>query len=100
VVVTIALFEMEELKPKKLDQAAKELFLNLEKRKPKASDENILTLLKEGIKQGYKLGYHDFHVELCEKCNYNRATCFGPGAFCDECSLEDIEEREARGEEV
>jgi len=84
----------DQLKPKKLKSEAIQLFTELEERKPRAAtmDDNTLALIELAIKRGYELGYDKFHVPMCDKCKYRSATCFGPGAFCDECSMEEDEE--------
>lgn len=93
---------MESLPKKKLAQETKELFIEILGRKPKQSsnnlssfsDKDLMVLFEKSIQYGYKLGYNKFYTPLCDRCDFNRATCFGPGAYCDECSLEEIEERE------
>lgn len=81
---------MEKITKKKLNDEAKALFIELEERKPRAGtmDDNQLALIKLAIQRGYELGYEKFHVPMCQKCEYRSATCFGPGAYCDECSME------------
>lgn len=85
---------MEPLKQKKLKEESEILFLQLNGRKPKPTDKETLTTLEKAIQHGYKLGFDKFYMELCEKCNFNRATCFEPGAYCADCadSMEEDDE--------
>lgn len=82
---------MEPIKEEKLQEQTKILFLEIEGREPGPSDGNLMALLKRGINHGYKMGYDKYYTPLCDKCNFNMATCFGPGAYCSECSMEEIE---------
>lgn len=81
---------MEPIKQKKLTEEANKLFLEIEKNS--VSNKNTIALIKKAILRGYQLGYDKFFVPMCDKCNYRSATCFGPGAFCDECSMEEHDE--------
>lgn len=85
---------MEELSKEKLHKESVELFTKLEGRAPDLStmDNNTVGLIEHAIKRGYRLGFDEFYVPMCEKCEYRNATCFGPGQFCDECSMEEDEE--------
>ncbi len=88
---------IEKLSKKKLLDEAKKCFKKLEKRKPiegNIADMRMLSVIQLGIKHGYQMGYDEYYMPLCDKCNFNRATCFGPGAFCDECSMEEAEDEE------
>lgn len=81
----------DNLKDKKNSEEAKNIFVSLQKREPNITDIQdtfVMTAIKLGIKRGYELGYDKFHVTMCDKCEYRSATCFGPGAYCEECSME------------
>lgn len=86
----------DKLPQKKLTEQSHKLFTELEGRKPTPNtmDDNTIGLIEKAILLGYELGYDKFYTPLCDKCNYNRATCFGPGAYCDECSMQMIDEEE------
>jgi len=80
-----------DISEKKAFSEAKRVFKESEGRKPNLNNDKdllVVSALQLGIQHGYRLGYDKFYTPLCEKCNYNKATCFGPGAYCDECSLE------------
>lgn len=84
---------MKQLSKNKLTQEARKIFVETENRRPKVSDKNTLLLFERLIQHGYKMGYDKFYVPMCQRCKYRNATCFGPGAFCDDCSMEEEEER-------
>ena len=88
--------EEDELSKETLDQKVSELFEEIEGRKavPMTMDDNTIGLIGKAIQRGYELGYEKFYTPMCDKCEYRSATCFGPGAYCDECSLEVLDEEE------
>lgn len=75
---------------------ARHLFLEIEKRNPTGPDLDTISMMAKALKFGYKMAYDKHYTPMCEKCGYRSATCFGPGAFCDECSIEDFEENEEK----
>lgn len=83
--------ELDELQAK---TKARELFLKLEKKSPNGPDLSTITLMAKALKYGYQMAYDIHYTPMCDKCGYRSATCFGPGAFCDECSMEDFEEND------
>ncbi len=54
----------------------------------------VISALQLGIQHGYEIAYAKYYTAMCDKCEYRSATCFGPGAYCDECSMERFEEEE------
>jgi hypothetical protein len=85
--------QKDKLPQKKLTEQSHKLFTELEGRKPKPNtlDDNTIELLEKAVLIGYELGYQKFYTVMCDKCKYRSATCFGPGAFCDDCSMEEFE---------
>jgi hypothetical protein len=81
---------IEELEEKSTLDEAKKCFEELEKRVPNLNDitdTTIVSAIQAGIKRGYQMGYDKYYIPLCDECNFNRATCFGPGSYCDECAM-------------
>ncbi|MEK6829746.1 MAG: hypothetical protein AABY15_06520 [Nanoarchaeota archaeon] len=93
--------EKDKLSQEKLKEEATRLFnemSSIDDRIMSAGEKAVhhtnitITLIEKAIELGYELGYKEFYVPMCEKCEYRNATCFGPGQFCNECSMEEGEE--------
>ncbi len=80
---------MEKIKKEELNEEAQKIFIKFS-----GNNDDTIALIKKAIQRGYELGYDKFHVPMCDKCEYRSATCFGPGAFCDQCSMEEHDEDE------
>ena len=84
-----------ELDEKKAFKEAKISFKESEGRAANMNNEKdalVISALQRGIQHGYKMGYNEFYTPMCDKCEYRSATCFGPGAYCEECSMEMADE--------
>lgn len=89
-----------KLRQKKAQSEAKKCFKKSENRNPNMDiDKDILVLsaIEKGIQHGYKMAYSKYYTPMCDNCKYRSATCFGPGAYCEECDMQMQEEEEING---
>jgi hypothetical protein len=81
--------QLEEIDDIEARTKARHLFLELEKRNPSETDYDTISMMAKALKFGYKLAREKYYTPMCDDCGYRSATCFGPGAFCEECSMKD-----------
>lgn len=86
-----------ELSEEAAFEEAKIVFKKSEDREPNMNldkDMLVVSALQLGIQYGYEMGYSKYYTPMCDRCEYRSATCFGPGAYCDECSMELADEED------